>query len=192
MPVARGWSSGFSRSSEDRLKPVLQPPSGQGGAAAPGSVLAFSPGGVTLAEDVRADVRAGGNWKTMYTTSIGLLDQLRDQAASQSWIRFVDLYTPLLHYWASRLPGMQEADIHDLVQDVFLILLAKLPTFHYDQGRSFPLAAPAASESLAQPRPTARAWTGRQGAGRVGQPRQCGRDRGRGVPPVPGRPGARN
>ncbi len=73
----------------------------------------------------------------MYTTSIGLLDQLRDQAASQSWIRFVELYTPLLHYWASRLPGMQEADINDLVQDVFLILLAKLPTFHYDQGRSF-------------------------------------------------------
>ena len=73
----------------------------------------------------------------MYTTSIGLLDQLRDQAASQSWVRFVELYTPLLHYWASRLPGMQEADVSDLVQDVFLVLLAKLPTFQYDPGQSF-------------------------------------------------------
>jgi RNA polymerase sigma-70 factor, ECF subfamily len=73
----------------------------------------------------------------MYTTSIGLLDQLREQAASQSWVRFVELYTPLLHYWASHLPGVQEADVNDLVQDVFLILLNKLPSFHYNPGQTF-------------------------------------------------------
>jgi RNA polymerase sigma-70 factor, ECF subfamily len=73
----------------------------------------------------------------MFTTSIGLLDKLRDQAASQSWVRFVELYTPLLHYWASRLPGMQEADVSDLVQDVFLVLLEKLPNFNYDPSQTF-------------------------------------------------------
>jgi RNA polymerase sigma-70 factor, ECF subfamily len=73
----------------------------------------------------------------MYTTSVGLLGQLQNQEASQPWVRFVELYTPLLHYWAARLPGIQEADASDLVQDVFLVLLTKLPALQYDPDQSF-------------------------------------------------------
>jgi RNA polymerase sigma-70 factor, ECF subfamily len=49
---------------------------------------------------------------------------------------FVDLYTPLLYSWARRL-GLQPPDASDLVQDVFLILVRKLPEFHYDPQKSF-------------------------------------------------------
>jgi RNA polymerase sigma-70 factor (ECF subfamily) len=73
----------------------------------------------------------------MYTTSICLLDQLRQQAEADVWGRFVELYTPLLHYWACQLPGMREEDALDLVQDLFLLLVQKLPEFEYQPGRSF-------------------------------------------------------
>jgi RNA polymerase sigma-70 factor, ECF subfamily len=74
----------------------------------------------------------------MYTTSLSLLDQLRyNRGAKQHWERFVELYTPLLHYWAFRLPRMQEADNVDLIQDVFLTLLTKLPAFQPKHGQTF-------------------------------------------------------
>ena len=46
------------------------------------------------------------------------------------------LYSPLLYTWAHRL-GMHGPDAADLVQDVFLTLVQKLPEFQYDQRRSF-------------------------------------------------------
>ena len=61
----------------------------------------------------------------MHTTSISLLERLKLPAAQESWKRFVDLYTPLLFYWARRL-GLQEADAADLVQDVCALLVKKL------------------------------------------------------------------
>jgi RNA polymerase sigma-70 factor (ECF subfamily) len=42
----------------------------------------------------------------------------------------------LLYYWARRL-GLQESDAADLVQDAFVVLVRKLPEFHYEPGRSF-------------------------------------------------------
>jgi RNA polymerase sigma-70 factor (ECF subfamily) len=48
----------------------------------------------------------------------------------------VELYTPLLHRWARQL-GLQEADAADLVQDVFLLLVRRLPEFTLDRSRSF-------------------------------------------------------
>jgi RNA polymerase sigma-70 factor (ECF subfamily) len=72
----------------------------------------------------------------MHTTSISLLERVRRPMDREAWARFVDLYTPLLYYWACRL-GMQEPDAADLVQDVFTILVQKLPTFTYDDGKSF-------------------------------------------------------
>src|SRR6266849_6098266 len=90
-------------------------------------------GGVSI-----AGFSPGRDRNTMYTTSISLLDQLRyNRGASQSWVRFVELYTPLLHFWAVHLPRMQEADNVDLIQDVFLTLLTKLPTFQAKPGQSF-------------------------------------------------------
>ncbi|MBI3466718.1 MAG: sigma-70 family RNA polymerase sigma factor [Planctomycetes bacterium] len=71
----------------------------------------------------------------MVTTSDSLLERLRLPDAD-AWVRFVELYTPFMHRWACRL-GLQDADADDLVQDVFGILLQKLPDFEYDPGRSF-------------------------------------------------------
>lgn len=71
----------------------------------------------------------------MVSTSASLLERLR-QPEADAWTRFVELYTPLLHRWACRI-GLQDADADDLVQDVFAILLKKLPEFEYDAGRSF-------------------------------------------------------
>jgi RNA polymerase sigma-70 factor (ECF subfamily) len=71
----------------------------------------------------------------MDETSTSLLERLRrpDEGA---WSRFVDLYTPLLYYWACRM-GLQAADAADLVQEVFTILLQKFPQFSYDKNKSF-------------------------------------------------------
>jgi len=70
------------------------------------------------------------------STSTSLLEQFQQAPGQQTWSRFVRLYTPLLFYWARKL-GMREADAADLVQDVFTILVQKLPTFQYDQGKGF-------------------------------------------------------
>ncbi len=71
----------------------------------------------------------------MDTTSISLLQRLRTTTEQAAWERFVQLYTPLLCQWARRL-GLSGADEADLVQDVFALLLQKLPKFQYEsQGR---------------------------------------------------------
>ena len=67
----------------------------------------------------------------MNTTSASLLERLRQPHAGDAWDRFVKLYTPLLYYWA-RQGGLQQDDAADLVQDVFLVLVRKLPEFCYD------------------------------------------------------------
>jgi RNA polymerase sigma-70 factor (ECF subfamily) len=72
----------------------------------------------------------------MSTTPATLLERLRRPDQPEAWKRFVDLYAPLLHFWASRL-GLQDSEAADLVQDVFLVLLQKLPQFRYDPDRSF-------------------------------------------------------
>jgi RNA polymerase sigma-70 factor (ECF subfamily) len=72
----------------------------------------------------------------MNTTSVSLLERLRQPDAEADWMRFVNLYTPLCLCWARRL-GLQQADAADLVQDVFTVLVQKLPEFTYDRQRSF-------------------------------------------------------
>ncbi len=75
----------------------------------------------------------------MATTPASLLEQLRrpaDPATGPAWDRFVALYTPLLFHWARRL-GLQEASAADLVQEVFAVLVQKLPSFSYDPGQRF-------------------------------------------------------
>src|SRR5205085_887162 len=69
-------------------------------------------------------------------TPVSLLERLRQPAEDQAWARFVDLYTPIIHGWAIRL-GLRGPDAADLVQEVFLLLLRKLPEFTYDRNRSF-------------------------------------------------------
>jgi RNA polymerase sigma-70 factor (ECF subfamily) len=72
----------------------------------------------------------------MQTTSVSLLMRLRLPNDKEAWDRFVELYAPLLFHWANRA-GMQAGDAADLVQDVFLVLVRKLPEFLYDEHKSF-------------------------------------------------------
>ncbi len=70
------------------------------------------------------------------STPVSLLARLRQPGDAVAWARFVHLYTPLLYAWLLRT-GLQEADTADLVQDVFLHLVHKLPAFQYDPTLSF-------------------------------------------------------
>jgi RNA polymerase sigma-70 factor (ECF subfamily) len=72
----------------------------------------------------------------MNTTPASLLERLRQPSDRAAWARFVELYTPLLYYWARRV-GLREADASDLVQEVFVLLWVKLPEFRYDPGKGF-------------------------------------------------------
>jgi RNA polymerase sigma-70 factor (ECF subfamily) len=72
----------------------------------------------------------------MTRTPPSLLEQLRNPADQAAWERFVRLYTPLLHFWARRL-GLDGPDAADLVQDVFVVLVKKLPEFRYDPRKRF-------------------------------------------------------
>jgi RNA polymerase sigma-70 factor (ECF subfamily) len=70
------------------------------------------------------------------STSATLLERLRQPDCHEAWARFVQLYTPLLYYWARQV-GVPRAEIDDLVQDVFVTLLQKLPQLTYDRQRTF-------------------------------------------------------
>lgn len=73
----------------------------------------------------------------MDTTSASLL--IRLQSAHQdtvAWNRFVELYTPLIYYWARKM-GLQTSDAADLVQEVMTTLVKKLPDFRLDPNKSF-------------------------------------------------------
>jgi RNA polymerase sigma-70 factor (ECF subfamily) len=72
----------------------------------------------------------------MKTTPISLLERVRQPGEQEAWARFVEMYTPLLYLWSRRL-NLQESDAADLVQDVFAVLVQKLPGFVYDRGQSF-------------------------------------------------------
>jgi len=76
----------------------------------------------------------------MNSTSESLLIRLRVSDQSEidqsAWEQFVNIYTPLIFYWA-RKTGMRQSDASDLVQEVLTTIFQKLPQFHYDKTRSF-------------------------------------------------------
>jgi RNA polymerase sigma-70 factor (ECF subfamily) len=72
----------------------------------------------------------------MTRTPISLLEKLQFIGDQAAWERFVQLYTPLLTHWARRL-SLAGPEAADLVQDVFTLLVQKLPDFRYDPGRHF-------------------------------------------------------
>jgi RNA polymerase sigma-70 factor (ECF subfamily) len=72
----------------------------------------------------------------MNTTPVSLLERLKRPDEPAAWDRFVELYTPVLFGWARRL-GLQAQDAADLVQEVFTVLVRKLPEFSYDRNHSF-------------------------------------------------------
>lgn len=60
----------------------------------------------------------------MNTTRSSLLVRLRTKEDSAAWSRFARIYTPLVHRWISQL-GVEANQVNDLVQEVFVTLLAK-------------------------------------------------------------------
>ncbi|MEM7456420.1 MAG: sigma-70 family RNA polymerase sigma factor [Planctomycetota bacterium] len=77
----------------------------------------------------------------MNTTSESLLKRLQSGSVcadvrDTAWSRFVDLYSPLVFFWA-RKSGLKSQDAADLVQDVMTIVFQKLPGFQYDPTGSF-------------------------------------------------------
>lgn len=72
----------------------------------------------------------------MLTTSLTLLDRLRQRNQHAAWEQFVRLYTPLLVSWA-RKQGLRDADATDLTQDVLLKLIQLLPCYERGNGQSF-------------------------------------------------------
>ncbi len=72
----------------------------------------------------------------MPTTSLTLLDRLRQPSQPDAWDRFVRLYTPLLLRWAT-LQGFQDADAEDLAQAVLVKLIRVLPTYEKRDGQTF-------------------------------------------------------
>jgi RNA polymerase sigma-70 factor, ECF subfamily len=69
-------------------------------------------------------------------TSLTLLDQLRQPNRPDAWKRFEQLYTRLLQAWARR-QGFQDADVADLVQEVFVKLMKELPHYTRTPGGTF-------------------------------------------------------
>lgn len=72
----------------------------------------------------------------MHTTPVSLLERLKTPSDQSAWESFLELYTPLLYAWTQRL-GLSQNDAADLVQDILLLLLRKLPTFEYDREKRF-------------------------------------------------------
>jgi RNA polymerase sigma-70 factor, ECF subfamily len=70
------------------------------------------------------------------STSLTLLDRLRQPDQTEAWNRFVNLYAPLLVRWAE-LQGFQDADAEDLAQTVLLKLIRLLPVYKRTDGQTF-------------------------------------------------------
>jgi RNA polymerase sigma-70 factor (ECF subfamily) len=72
----------------------------------------------------------------MDQTPVSLLERLHRADDQSAWEHFVQLYSPLLCHWARRL-GLPGAAAADLVQDVFTVLVQRLPEFRYEPGKRF-------------------------------------------------------
>jgi len=72
----------------------------------------------------------------MDSTSVSLLLRLRQPNQQADWQRFVDLYAPLIYHWC-RSQGLNPTDASDLVQEVLVVLVTKLPEFEYDPTQRF-------------------------------------------------------
>lgn len=66
----------------------------------------------------------------MLSTSATLLQRLRDRE-DRAWRRLVEMYTPLVRRWLARsLP--QPADVDDLTQQVFAVIVEKFADFEHN------------------------------------------------------------
>jgi RNA polymerase sigma-70 factor (ECF subfamily) len=64
----------------------------------------------------------------MPETSASLLDRLRLSPDADAWSRLVEMYTPLIRSWLSRL-GLVGADTDDVTQNVLIVLVRRMREF---------------------------------------------------------------
>jgi len=69
-------------------------------------------------------------------TPPSLLERLRQPNQEEAWKEFIALYTPMIYSWARRV-GLRPQDATDVVQEVFLVLVQKLPQFTYNKNKTF-------------------------------------------------------
>jgi RNA polymerase sigma-70 factor, ECF subfamily len=70
-------------------------------------------------------------------TSQSLLDRLKCAPPNApDWQRLQAIYVPLIRAWRSRAPGLG-AEVDDLVQEVFVVLVRELPHFERRRDGSF-------------------------------------------------------
>ncbi len=62
-------------------------------------------------------------------TSASLLESLRVGADGVAWQALCDIYSPLMRNWLSR-NGVPQSDIEDLVQEVLMVVVRRIPEFH--------------------------------------------------------------
>src|SRR5438067_2093227 len=70
----------------------------------------------------------------MEGTNTSLLRRVRDPKDRASWSEFVALYEPILFGYV-RKHNLDDNDARDLVQDIFISLLRKLPEFEMDRSK---------------------------------------------------------
>jgi len=68
----------------------------------------------------------------MTETSPSLLQRVQREGDDESWRELVELYLPLIRRWLRRHP-LEAADADDLVQEVFGVVVRKLPGFEHNQ-----------------------------------------------------------
>ena len=64
----------------------------------------------------------------MSVTSATLLERLKDARDADAWNRLVEIYAPLIRWWAERL-NVRGADADDLVQEVMAVVVRRFPEF---------------------------------------------------------------
>ena len=69
------------------------------------------------------------------TTRVSLLVRLRDTADQAAWEEFVSIYQPVIFRFA-RQRGLQQADAHDLAQEVLSAVAQRIPDWQPDQDRA--------------------------------------------------------
>jgi RNA polymerase sigma factor (sigma-70 family) len=69
-------------------------------------------------------------------TRISLLTRLNDHADTAAWSEFCEIYERAI-YGIAKKYGLQDADAHEVSQDVLLILSRKIRDFDPDQGTRF-------------------------------------------------------
>jgi RNA polymerase sigma-70 factor (ECF subfamily) len=70
----------------------------------------------------------------MLDTRITLLRRVRNLGDGRSWNEFHAIYRPLILGYV-RSWGIKEHDADELTQDVFMVLMSRLPTFELDRSK---------------------------------------------------------